>query len=198
MKNKFWILITGTVVLAVLSALMIVLFQAQAKPTTPDEDLPLPGGQTARAAHATLQRWMTRWAGDATLLSASASLLKSGQGEGVWTFLIYSPRKRKLALVSVRNAEVVILREQPALYPQTPLPPPAWSIDSDEAINRWWQASGRSTWLGASAQSLHIRLGRGQADAPTWQITILDIKGELIELWEIHADTGERVTPVTQ
>lgn len=198
MKRRFWTLITGTVVLAVLSALMIVLLQTQREATAPPEELPLPGGQTARAAHTTLQRWTSSWADDAAILSASTSLLKTQQSEGVWTFMIYSPRKGKLALVSVRKAEVVILREQPALYPQRPMPPQAWSIDSDEAINRWWQASGRSTWLGASAQSLHLRLGRGQADEPTWQITVLNVKGELIEIWEIHADTGERITPVTQ
>ena len=197
-KKRLWLLGVGTVLLAMVTSLILISQQRSAA-TVPDNALPQPGGdRTARGAYALIVQWAESWAEDATLVNVSASMVKEENQGGLWSFLVYSAKQGKLAVIAVRGAELIILREQAALYPQNSIDLGRWKLDSNEIISQWWQERGQTIWSAPTAQSLHVRLGVGRTGIPCWQITVLDTEGDLLAFWEAQADTGERVSDRVQ
>lgn len=193
MRVKLWLLLGGlTVLLALVTAFLIGLAQGGPGNASLAGQLPQPGGtQTAQQAYEALQSWMTGWAGDAQLVSVYASLLKTeAQGMG-WSYQIYSPSRQRLAVVLVSSEKIWVLRDQPIVYPQQSLNLQLWNLDSDEALEAWWPEYGAMLWVGSKAQSLHIHLGTTQEGMLVWQISLLDVEGNLLNYTVLRADNGE-------
>ena len=204
MRSKFWLVGLGMILLAVLVALGVVVFQTytpvgRASPPPP----PPVGGQSARMAYAALQTWVKDWAPDAGIVAMSSSLSSStvdAVKESGWTFQVYSPQSRRLAIAVVRGNEVLVLREQRALYKQQMLDLEAWEVDSDVLLSHWWnEMGGHAVWAMPQARTLSLRLGhRGQMDAEhprvtSWQLSVINDQGDLMAFWEARADTGETI-----
>jgi hypothetical protein len=198
------------ILLAVMIALGVVVFQSYTpmgranSPSSP----PAVGGQSARQAHAALRTWATNWAADAGIVAVSASLSASTVDvakESGWTFQVYSPQRRRLAIAVVRGNEVLVLREQAALYKQRTLDLESWEVDSDVLLSHWWnELDGQAVWAVPRARTLSLRLGhKGQPDTESshlvaWQLSVISDQGDLMAFWEARADTGETMNILNQ
>ncbi|MBN2007344.1 MAG: hypothetical protein JXA21_28610 [Anaerolineae bacterium] len=184
-----------TILLALGTAFLIGLAQAGPNTSSPKANLPQPGGtQTARQAYEALQSWMVQWAGDAQLVSAYASLLKK-ETEGMgWSFQVYSPARQRLAVVLVSTEKIWVLRDQPVVYPQRALDLPLWSLDSDDVLEKWWPQYGAGLWASSKTQNLNMHLGTTQEGILVWEISLLNVEGDLLDYAILRADNGEMLT----
>ena len=193
MKRKLWLYLTLlTVLLAVGTALLLGIAQSGAGTQPIYKSLPKPGGaQTAQQAYVALESWAKTWSADAQVIAVSASLLKSeGQGQW-WSFQLYSPSKRRVAMVLVQPSKIWMLREQTISYPQKDIPSQQWVLDSDAFLSKWWEERGSVIWQQSRAQSMHVHLGLQKNGVLVWQLSLMDMKGDLIDYWMIKADDGE-------
>lgn len=208
MKNKLLLLILGTMLLAIATALLLIaqIAPPTTSPTTNTGNVPQPGGSlSAREAYHISQQWSKDWASDASVVAISTSMIKGSNTSRIWSFLIYSAKKSKIAAVAIENRatantqnyQVSVLREQTALYPQTAIDMQAWKLDSREALSAWWQGNGENLWSRSNAYSLHIRLGMVEQTQLVWYITVLDKEGNLVDHWGASADSGE-IIPSTR
>ncbi len=191
MKFKVWLgLGTLTILLALATALILMFVRSQAA-SPPTQNLPQVGGtQTARQAYQVLQQWMPGWASDAQLISVSASLLKTeAQGFG-WSFQVYSPARQQLAVVLVTPDKVWVLREKSLPYAQRLIVQSDWKFDSDGLLSQWWQQAGAALWTRPEVASLYIHLRSERNGVLVWQISLLDVEGELVGYWGISAADG--------
>ncbi len=208
MRSKLWLVGLGMILVAVLIALGVAMFQSYApigranSPSLP----PTVGGQSAQRAYAALQTWTSDWAPDAEVVAVSASLSSSAVDvakESGWTFQVYSPKSRRLAIAVVRGNEVLVLREQAALYRQQTLDLAGWEVDSDVLVSHWWrEMGGHAVWTMSQARTLSLRLGRPGRTRQTsmdtsppilWQLSVISDQGDLMAFWEARADTGETI-----
>jgi hypothetical protein len=108
-----------------------------------------------------------------------------------------------LAIAVVRGNEVLVLREQAALYKQQALDLAGWEVDSDVLVSHWWgEMGGQTVWTMPQARTLSLRLGRlgrarqasMEASPPiSWQLSVISDQGDLMAFWEARADTGETI-----
>lgn len=195
-RKALLILGWGLIAVALVAALLLIVNpaerEAEALPTvTPP---PIGGGSTAQEAYSVLQPWTANWAEESGLVSLSTSLQKETSTQGGWTFQLYSPNKKKIAIANVNGPDVSLLKEQTALYPQQTLPPEAWELNSNTLFARWWAERGAVIWSDPSAQSLYFQLGRKKNGAFSWTISVLTTAGQVLDFWEIDALTAEPIT----
>ena len=196
MNRKFLLALgLGLIVMALGVALLLII----SPPRDGDESLPavpppqIGGGSSAQEAYQVLQPWAANWAAESGLIALSASLQKKGQAEGGWTFQLYAPANKKLAVVTVAAGEVRLLKEQSAFYQQHPLAPTAWPLDSSTLFTHWWEERGAVIWSQPPAQSLYFQLGAQPEGAVTWTISVLDTEGAVLDFWEVDATTGQAI-----
>ena len=195
MRRKFWLLGLATVLLAIATALFISFIRPGTSTTTMYGPPPeLGGGKSAREAYQALQPWAQQWASDTQFVAISTSRLKSETESSGWSFQAYSAAQEKLAIVLVQPDKVWVLREKNALYKQRTIDIEAWQVDSEQVLNRWWRTRGASLWAYNVAHSLYIHLGERENGELVWQINVLSTEGELLESWEVSAQTGEALS----
>lgn len=191
MKFKVWLGLGAlTVLLALATATILILIQSQAASPGAAAQPPVGGGQTAQQAYELLQSWTPGWAADAQLVTASASLLKKEGVGGGWSFQVYSPTRQRLAVVLVTPDKVWVLREKTLLYPQRPVVRADWKLDSDVFLAKWWQERGAALWARPKVDSLYVHLRNEKEGALVWQLSVLDVEGELVEYWGMSATSG--------
>jgi hypothetical protein len=130
------------------------------------------------------------WAEDAEIITASISLMRGQADDAPWSFLIYSRKNKRVAVVTIAGSELIILRERRIAYPQTGIALDQWTLDSEGALDRWWQRGGEMAWEKSGGQSLHMRLSM-KSDTLVWHITVLDAAGETVGFWSMRADSGD-------
>jgi len=191
MKNKLWVWGSGTVILALAVAFLIIFVQPRLPDTARLNQPPVLGdGQTARQAYTVLEVWAKDWAADTQLVTVSNARVKQDTGGTGWTFQVYAPSKQQIAIVLVDQKKVWVLREQIARYAQSPVPVALWSIDSQTALTQWWQADGAHLWAQPYTQGLYLRLAMQADGVPAWQLNVLNTAGDLAQTWAMRADTG--------
>lgn len=148
------------------------------------------GGIPAGRAIDVLSAWASGWHSDAGMVSCTTSHHKDAGADEAWTCQVYSSEAQSIALVRVTGGDATLLRETAPLYPQTVLPRAAWQTDSAEALKTWWRHGGRDAWGERGVAALHLRLGTGSGDAPTWQISVESQGDAEMSFWEISATSG--------
>jgi hypothetical protein len=189
-RRKLLLLSLITVVLAVLTAVVLMVQQGNgASAVWVKAPYPTPA-LNAKQAYEHVATWMDTWAEDGELVTASLSLVKDEERNAPWSFLIYSRKRKRVAVVTLMGSELTVLREQPAVYPQTGVDPEQWVLDSDAVLELWWQRGGNVAWTQSEARSLHLRLGT-EAGTAVWRISVLDPYGESLGFWGMQADSGQ-------
>ncbi len=188
-----------TILLLGLAAFILLVFvwqismQRSAAPSggAPAQAGPPRPAQPAGAAYTVFQDWSrTNWADDAVVIACTTIIHRRRPGGDGWTFQAYSAQKNRLMVALVQEQEVRVLREISALYHQTALPVSAWKKESAAMIDVWWREGGSTRWNAAGTQALALRLGVAANGVPTWQFSIMTDDLNLLEYWEIRADTG--------
>ncbi len=192
MTKQRRLFLLALLVLSVLAVVFLLVTLQGEVARQPAPGLPLvAGGVTVRQARDLIQAWSVAWQPDAGIVSCAVTLRRNNQTEEGWNCQVYSPGKKRIALVLVQGSEVRVLRETAALYAQPPLSAQAWQTDSPTVLNRWWQNGGQTVWGQVRTESLHLRLGVNVEGIPTWQITVTQAQSAALTFWELRADTGE-------
>ncbi|MBN1977296.1 MAG: hypothetical protein JW918_07840 [Anaerolineae bacterium] len=133
-------------------------------------------GDTARRAYAPAVELALEWQQDARLASISGQALSIGKKSGnevKWGFQFFSPSTQELALVAVSGGEARMVRP-PMLSPYklSTFSPDEWRIDSDQALQTWWERGGYSmvkqyTQVDAAMQ---LRISEELGSQPVWVI----------------------------
>jgi hypothetical protein len=193
MKDRLLLLGLGLIGLAVLIVLGLSWLQPRPSTGVERRSLPVPLAQLpeAQEAYATLQQWSPSWAEDAGMVNAGLAVpIKSAHDGAGWSFQVYSPGKKRLATVLIMGREVRELQQRSTPYRQQTLPADGWSISSAAVLRDWWQARGAQLWEEAPTGTLHLHLGRRRGGAITWQVIVQDAEGQLLDFWEVDAQTG--------
>lgn len=134
------------------------------------------GGDTARQAFAPAAELAAQWQEDAGLTAVSTQLLAVGKGSGndaEWGFQFFSPSTQKLALVAVSGGKARMVRP-PMLSPYA-LPTfslEQWPIDSDRALQTWWDHGGNSIvkqYPQVDAK-MQLRVSEDLGNRPVWVV----------------------------
>jgi hypothetical protein len=134
------------------------------------------GGDTARQAFAPAAELAAQWQEDAGLAAVSTQLLAVGKGTGndvEWGFQFFSPSTQKLALVAVSGGKARMVRP-PMLSPYTlsTFSLEQWPIDSDRALQTWWDHGGDSM-VKQYAQvdaKMQLRVSEDLGNQPAWVV----------------------------
>jgi hypothetical protein len=124
----------------------VVIFDRLVQPTGPLPAASLPAIQlTAREALAPAAEMAGQWQEDARMAAVSAfwsrvGILWGGQAE--WAFQFFSPSTRRLAIITVVNGRARMVRESASPYMVTTFSAEEWNVDSDQALQTWWNRGG--------------------------------------------------------
>jgi hypothetical protein len=146
--------------------------------------------QSAAEAATVLQSWLAENGPADGAVVACTLTLEHGVTEGSWTFQVYSAKENRLLVTVVHEQEVRVLRDIAALYRPTVLSTTAWKQDIETVMKTWWRAGGSTAWNTTSTSTVAVRLGMREDGIPSWQLTLAKDKGNVLEYWEICADTG--------
>jgi hypothetical protein len=133
-------------------------------------------GDTARQAFAPAAELAAQWQQDARLSSVSGKLAAVGKGSGgevEWGFQFFSPATQEMAVVAVSGGKARMVRP-PMLSPYS-LPTfsaDEWLIDSDQALQTWWERGGHSMvkQYGQVDAVMRLRISKEQGSQPVWAV----------------------------
>ncbi len=154
---------------------------------------------TARAAFSLAADRAAQWRDDAALavVSGQQSGREITDGESIeWMFQFFSPAAGQLALVAVSEGEARLLHEKMSPYRIPTLSERDWRVDSDQALETWWEdGGGFLVRRRPSVQvAMQLRVARGASDGEAiWTIVGVDFDQESTFTVDLDAATGARV-----
>jgi hypothetical protein len=133
-------------------------------------------GDTARRAFAPAAEMAAQWQPDAGLAGISGQLLMVGKKPGdeiEWGFQFFSPSTQELALVAVSGGKARMVRP-PMLSPYklSTFSADEWPVDSDRALQTWWEQGG-DVMVKQHAQvdaAIQLRTSEELGRQPVWAI----------------------------
>ncbi|HEY72458.1 MAG: hypothetical protein DRJ03_24135 [Chloroflexi bacterium] len=132
-------------------------------------------GSTARQSFAPAAELAAQWQADAGLASVSRHWPEAGgqlSGEGEWAFQFFSPSTSRLALVTVTGETASMTRESASPYSVPTFSAAEWQVDSDQALQAWWERGG-STLLARRPGAdlvMQLRVPEGGGNRPVWTV----------------------------
>ena len=190
--NTRWLLLLslGTVLLMAGALVYSQSARPAARPS-----LTLGAGITARQALAPAAELAEQWQEDAQLAVVSTHRLAAGtqsQGESEWAFQFFSPSTQRLALVTVIGEEAHITRETLSPYSVPTFLVKEWHVDSDQALQVWWEKGGGTLLTQRPDADLAMQL-RGAEDGgehPVWMVTGFVVSAESAFIVTVDATSG--------
>jgi len=171
---RWWLLLgLGLVLLAVVGALV---YGRLAGPAAPTPVVGLGGGgATARQAFAPAAELAAQWQGDARLAAVSCSQSALGVQSGSeveWAFQFFSPSTQQLVLITVAGEVAWMVRESASPYTVPTFSTEAWGVDSDQALQAWWNHGGdRLVARRPDADlAMQLRMPDGGGEHPVWSV----------------------------
>jgi hypothetical protein len=170
------LLVTAVVTGAMLIVLGVLVYDefvasAASGPAPGPPDL----GMTARSALKQAEQAARAWQSDAELAGAllHQEATCSGPCEGEWAFQFYSPTSSRLALLVTAGGEATIVRDALSPYALPTFSSDAWRVDSDRALEVWWEEGGSYLVERRPNSVISLRLGRSQErpDRLVWTVT---------------------------
>lgn len=132
-------------------------------------------GTTARQALAPAAELAAQWQDDAQLAVVSRNWPAAGTrltGGSEWAFQFFSPSTQRLALITVADDAARMTRESLSPYLLPTFSAEEWQVDSDQALQVWWERGG-STLLAHRPDAdlaIQLRVPEGGGRHPTWTV----------------------------
>lgn len=164
MSRTQWAVVGG-LMLFILIVFGILLFQLRV-PETPSTSPPpsflLEEAAQARTVFPIAQQEALRWQQDAQLASAGIVWNDLGPG-GIlkrdrWTFQFFSPSRRQMAIIRVRDDKAQRLRTTLLPNRLSVLPLDQWQVNSTQALQTWWEHGGGTFVQKHSYVSISLKL----------------------------------------
>lgn len=105
------------------------------------------GGETAREALPLAYELASQWQEDARLAVVSGQRSSARMKKGdvfSWAFQFYSPAAQRMALITVTDGRARIVRDVQTLSSLATFSVAEWEVDSDEALQVWWENGGEA------------------------------------------------------
>ncbi len=174
-SQRKWLTAIGLALIVALGLLAYGQLTNSASRPAGATDLAL-SGDTARRAYTPAVELALEWQQDARLASVSGQALAIGKESGKeveWGFQFFSSSTQELALVAVSGGEARMVRP-PMLSPYklSTFSPDEWRIDSDQALQTWWERGGYSM-VQQYAQvdaAMQLRISEELGSQPVWVI----------------------------
>jgi hypothetical protein len=129
---------------------------------------------TARQAFAPAAELAAQWQADARLAAASGRWSAVGErpmGQVEWAFQFFSPSTQRLALVMVAGQAARMVRESLSPYPVPTMSTGEWRVDSDRALQVWWDSGGGTVVARRPDIDLVMQLRMPEGgEHPTWTV----------------------------
>jgi hypothetical protein len=154
------------------------------------------GGDTAHQAFPPADELAVQWQQDARLVGVSGQLPTIGKGSGneiEWGFQFFSPATQEMAVVVVSGGEARMVRP-PMLSPYrlSTFSSDEWLIDSDQALQTWWEHGGDSLVKQYSRVNavIRLRISEEWGSQPVWVIAgVVADKSTVLTLF-VNASDG--------
>ena len=150
---------------------------------------------TARQALAPAAELAGQWREDARLAAVSARWPAAQVQEGSqveWAFQFFSPSTQRLALIVVAGGKARLVRESLSPYPVSTFSPAEWRVDSDRALQVWWNRGGKDLVMRRPDADLamQLRMPDGGGGQPLWTAVGSLAGTEAILIVTVNATTG--------
>ena len=146
-RSVRWLLFLG-LGLILLFVVGLLFYGQSNRPTAPSPKMELAGfGTTARQAFAPAAELAAQWQEDARLAIVSRHWPAAGRqsaGGGEWAFQFFSPSTQRLALITVAGEGARMARESLSPYSVPTFSAEEWQVDSDLALQVWWERGGNT------------------------------------------------------
>ena len=124
----------------------VLIFDRLVQPASPTPEASLPDIQiTAHQALAPAVELAGQWQEDARLAAVSGFWSRVGVqmgGQAEWAFQFFSPSTRRVAIVTVADGRTQMVRENTSPYMVATFSAEEWNVDSDQALQTWWNRGG--------------------------------------------------------
>ena len=130
---------------------------------------------TARQAFVPAAELAGQWQEDAGLVAVSGHLTAVGvqlPGRVEWAFQFYSPATQRLMLVTVADGAAQVVRESLSPYVVPTFSAEEWRVDSDRALQTWWDRGGKTLVARRPDVDLaaQLRVPDGKVGQPVWTV----------------------------
>jgi hypothetical protein len=140
------VLLLGLSLILLAVVVGVVIFDRLVEPASPTPEASFPGIQlSARQAFAPAADLAGQWQEDARLAAVSAFWSRVGMqlgGQTEWSFQFFSPSTRRLAIITVADGRAQMVRESASPYTVATFSTEEWKVDSDQALQTWWNRGG--------------------------------------------------------
>ena len=164
------VLVLGVVVLGAAVGLMVYDRLIGSAATSPVAGVT--GNQfTARRALAPAVELAGQWQEDAHLAAVSGHWPEV-EGQVEWAFQFYSPATRRLVLIAVADGTARIVRESVSPYVVPTFTAQEWRVDSDQALQAWWDRGGKTLVARRPDVDLamQLRVSEEAVGQPAWTV----------------------------
>jgi len=140
------LLLLGLSLILLVVVVGVVILDRLIQPTSLTPEASLPGIQlTARQAFLPAAELAGQWQEDARVAAVSAFWPRLGMrlgGQAEWAFQFFSPSTRRLAIITVADGRAQMVRESTSPYAVATFSAEEWKVDSDRALQTWWNRGG--------------------------------------------------------
>lgn len=191
-----WWLGLGFVLLAIVGAL--VYSRSVGSVVSSSEPAVAGSGVTARQAFAPVAGLAAQWHEDARLAAVSGRWPAVGTQAGEqdeWAFQLFSPSTQRLAVVVVAGGTARLVRESVSPYPVSTFSPEEWRVDSDRALQAWWNRGGRSLVARRpdTDVAMQLRMPDEGSEQPVWTVVGSLAGTETVLIVLVNATSGALV-----
>ena len=196
-----WLLslgVAGSVLLAVVVG-VVVYYQLIETAVFPSARDAATGQATALQAFVPAAELAGQWQEDARLSAVSGHLAMVGthpRRHVEWAFQFYAPATRQLALITVTDGAARMVREGLSPYAVPTFSTEEWLVDSDRALQMWWDRGGKSLVARRPDVDLvlQLRVPDGGAGQPVWTVATLMADSETVFTVLVNASDATVVT----
>jgi hypothetical protein len=199
-SGRRWLLLLGVGLITLVVVVLLFYGHSSRSVSLP----PVAGlasyGVTARQALAPAAELAAQWQEDAQLAVASCyrpAVGKRPEDEIEWTFQFFSSATQRLALIVVAGGEARVVRESLSPYAVPTFSTEQWPVDSDQALQVWWDRGG-STVLGQRPDAdlaMELSMSDEGGEYPVWTVAGLVGGAENAFIVSVNATNGALVEP---
>lgn len=193
-----WLLLLG---LSLLTVVVVLLFYDRLAGSTSSPVVGLAiQGVTARRAFDPAAELAAQWQKDARLTTVSCQWSKVGTqrtDETVWAFQFFSPSTQRLVLITVADGAARMVRDSLSPYSLSTFSAERWQVDSDQALQTWWNNGGSemATRHPDTDLAMHLHISDEGGNDPVWTVVGFVSSPEMTSIVVVNGANGSLVEP---
>jgi len=198
-KGRRWLLLLGLGSITLVVVGLLLYGQSGGPADLPAVEGLASYGVTARQALPPAAEVAAQWQADAQLAVASCHRPVVGrhpEDEIQWAFQFFSPAAQRMALIVVTGGEAHVVRDGLSPYAMSTFSTGQWAVDSDQALQVWWDRGGGTVLQRRPDTDLTMKLSvPDEGGDPIWIVAGLVEGAENVFIVGVNAASGAVVEP---